>query len=273
MRKQPKYSALPPDLQADIRAFFGSYNEAIALGRELLFAAGDQAAIARECANAPIGKLTPEALYVHVSAVVELPVLLRVYEGCGRVLYGDVPGATLVKLRRDKPAMSFLCYPDFDKDPHPRLKETFVAELKRVRTHYKSYMERENPPVLHRKECFVSNEYPLRGRFESLTKAEEKAGLLDDAVTIGTVNGWNERLQQRGFAVVGHTLRKRRQVPKPDPPAAGAEPPNVEGEWLPSSDARKVLRISDCELAHRREAGDLTWRKNGRRFEYLLTQN
>ncbi len=269
LRKPPKFSALPADLQADIKAFFSSYSEATTLGRDLLFAAGDQAAIARECASSPIGKLTPEALYVHVSAVPELPVLLRVYEGCGRVLYGDVPGASLAKLRRDKPAVSFLCYPDFDEDPHPRLKETFVAELKRVRTHYKSYMDRENPPVLHRKECFVSSAYPLRDQFEALTKAEEKAGLLNDALTIGTVNGWNERLQQRGFVVVGHTLRERKATAEPQAPAP-EEPTSADGEWLPSVDARKALRISDCELAHRREAGDLTWRKSGRRFEYLI---
>ncbi len=270
LRKTPRFSALPQDLQADIRAFFGSYTGATTLGRELLFAAGDQAAIARECASSPIGKLTPEALYVHVSAVAELPVLLRVYEGCGRVLYGDVPGATLVKLRRDKPAVSFLCYPDFDEDPHPRLKETFVAELKRVRTHYKSYMDRDNPPVLHRKECFVSAEYSLRARFEALTRAEERAGLLNDPLTIGTANGWNERLRQRKFVVTGHRLRKLADDPQRPSPAASRAASNEEGEWLPSVDARKALRISDSELAHRREAGELTWRKNGRRFEYLV---
>src|SRR4051812_47949309 len=40
--------------------------------------------------------------------------ILRVYEGCGRALTGEVEGATLVKMHR-KPQVSFLVYPDFDR--------------------------------------------------------------------------------------------------------------------------------------------------------------
>ena len=103
-RRRPPLKALPPDLQADIRAFFGSYAEGAQLGRELLYSAGQQQAINEECARATVGKLTPDSLYVHVSAVSDLPVLLRAFEGCARTLLGDLPQATLVKLRRDKPA-------------------------------------------------------------------------------------------------------------------------------------------------------------------------
>lgn len=116
----------------------------------------------------------------------------------------------------------------------------------------------------------MSAEYSLRARFEALTRAEERAGLLADPLTIGTANGWNERLRQRGFVVAGHRLRKLPDELEPTLPGGGAEPSKEEGDWLPSVDARKALRISDCELAHRREAGKLAWRKNGRRFEYLV---
>jgi DNA phosphorothioation-associated putative methyltransferase len=125
-RRRPQFSALPRDLQADIKGFFGSYKNATGLGTELLFAAGQQRAVSEESAQSPVGKLLPDALYVHVDAVPELPVLLRVYEGCARTLLGDVPGATIVKLRRDKPKVSYLCYPTFEEDPHPVLSETFV---------------------------------------------------------------------------------------------------------------------------------------------------
>ena len=205
-RRQPKLSILPRDLRVDVKAFFGSYAEATRLGRELLFATGQQKAISEECAKAPVGKLTPEAIYVHVSAAQELPVLLRVYEGCGRMLLGDVEGATLIKLRRDKPKVSYLRYPAFDDDAHPALAESFVADLRALRTDHRSYAGWDNPPILHRKECFVSHAYPMRAVFSALTEAEAEAGLLADATGIGTRRAWQERLSLRGFRIEGHEL-------------------------------------------------------------------
>ena len=210
LRRQPKFGVLPSDLQVDIKHFFGSYAAATRLGRELLFGAGQQRALSEECSKASVGKLLPDALYVHVSSIVDLPVLLRVYEGCGRTLLGEVPGATLVKLRRDKPKISYLCYPDFDDDPHPRLRETFVADLKKLRTYHRDYFQSDNPPVLHRKECFVSETYPRRADFAALTAAELEAGLLSDGPEIGTARGWEERLARGGFAFSDHELVKVR---------------------------------------------------------------
>lgn len=208
LRRQPKFSILPTDLQIDIKHFFGSYAAATRLGRELLFSAGQQHALSEECSKSAVGKLLPDALYVHVSAVTDLPVLLRVYEGCARTLLGDVPGAAIVKLRRDKPKVSYLCYPDFDEAPHPMLRETFVADLRTLRTHHRDYAHTDNPPVLHRKECFVSDKYPGRASFAALTLAEVEAGLLSDAADIGTARAWQQRLSAAGFAIVGHQLVK-----------------------------------------------------------------
>ena len=117
-RRKPKFAVLPDALRFDIKAFFGSYAEATKIGRELLFSLAQQKAISEECSTSPVGKITPDALYVHVSAVQHLPVLLRVYEGCAQTLLGEVPGTTLIKLRRDKPKVSYLYYPEFDQDPH-----------------------------------------------------------------------------------------------------------------------------------------------------------
>ena len=208
LRKRPPLRVLPRDLQADIKAFFDSYDAGAKLGKELLFAAGQQKAISEECAAAPVGKLTPDSLYVHVSAVQDLPVLLRVYEGCARSLLGEIPQATLVKLRRDKPKVSYLCYPTFDDEGHPALSETFVADLRKLRTDHYHYAGRDNPPVLHRKECFVAEEYPHKAAFRALTEAEEASGLLDDAAGIGTLLYWNDRLKQRGFRVNGNGLER-----------------------------------------------------------------
>ena len=88
--KRPRFSALPEELRHDIRAFFGSYKSGCAEANTLLFSTGDHDAVDRACRAATVGKLLPDALYVHHTAVEHLPPVLRVYEGCGRQLTGTV---------------------------------------------------------------------------------------------------------------------------------------------------------------------------------------
>src|SRR3954465_1501027 len=66
-----------------------------------------------------------------------------------------------------------------------------------------------NPPVLHRKETFLPADHPLHARFARLTRQEEKHGLLDDTATIGTREGWERRLHEKGFTIRGHRLVRR----------------------------------------------------------------
>lgn len=39
-------------------------------------------------------------------------------------------------------------------------------------------------------------------------------------------------------------------------------------EWLTSAEVKKILRISDCELMHRRERGELVFQKKGNAYFY-----
>ena len=39
-------------------------------------------------------------------------------------------------------------------------------------------------------------------------------------------------------------------------------------EWLRSDDARKVLQVSTCDLAHLRQGGKITFRKAGNAYLY-----
>jgi hypothetical protein len=49
-------------------------------------------------------------------------------------------------------------------------------------------------------------EGPWRPKFERLTRQEERAGLLDETASIGTRDGWAERLRERGYTLRGHRL-------------------------------------------------------------------
>ena len=207
--------------QADVKAFFGTYVRACERADELLFSAGRTEAINAACAAATCGKLTPEALYVHTAGIDRLPPILRVYEGCARNYVGAVEGANLVKLHRLKPKVSYLSYPDFDRDPHPALAGALVVPLNSFDVKYWNYLDAANPPILHRKEEFVPPEYPGRDKFAKLTKQEEGRGLYEDTSRIGRRDGWNFVLQEKQVKLRGHQIIRTRDRLK-DPLPAGA---------------------------------------------------
>jgi DNA phosphorothioation-associated putative methyltransferase len=79
-RRRPPMSALPIGLRRDIRAFFGSYANGCRRADDRLFRAGDAGAVDDACRRSAVGKLLPNALYVHRTALEALDPLLRVYE-------------------------------------------------------------------------------------------------------------------------------------------------------------------------------------------------
>jgi len=207
--KRPKLSELPRDIQLDLRAFFTSYQTACELADTLLFSVGDMSNIDRLCRTSPIGKQTPSALYVHISALHHLPTELRLYEGCARGYIGAVEGANLVKLHRNEPQVSYLSYPDFEDDAHPALASALVVPLQTFRIEVRNYTSSRNPPILHRKEEFVATDHPLHEKFARLTAQEERFGLYADTARIGTREGWEETLARAGVALRGHRVVRR----------------------------------------------------------------
>jgi DNA phosphorothioation-associated putative methyltransferase len=203
---RPSFSQLPPELQYDVRDFFGSYKAATEEADRLLYSAGSTAAVEISIRAATVGKLTQEALYVHVSALPLLPPVLRVYEGCGRALAGTVGGANILKLHRQKPQVSYLEYPAFERDPHPALATVVVARLGKLDLSFRDFRDSPNPPVLHRKETFVAPDHPGKAKFERLTAQEQRAGLLDTSTAIGTRGGWEAVLEVAGYETAGHRL-------------------------------------------------------------------
>jgi len=204
--KRPKFSRLNQSLKRDIKSFFGSYNKACSMADLLLFRAGDPEAIDDACKESQIGKLLPNALYVHRDALTSLEPQLRIYEGCARNYIGEIDDANIIKIHRHSGKVSYLCYPDFDKDPHPSLKRSFKVNMRNLDINCYDYSESANPPILHRKETFLESTDSRFERFSKLTRQEERNGLLDDTSTIGTRNGWQTRLAEFNFKLRGHRL-------------------------------------------------------------------
>lgn len=162
--------------------------------------------IVSSCKNSSVGKHLPNALYVHAQAIPYLDPILKDYERQGRNLVADTSHATIIKFGIDKPKISYLYYPDFDKDPHPQLQQSIVVDLVEEQVSVRQYHNSHNPPILHRKETFVTPDYPLYQAFAELTKQEVALGLLDNSRHIGTLQEWTRLLLQQGLSFQDHNL-------------------------------------------------------------------
>jgi DNA phosphorothioation-associated putative methyltransferase len=205
-RKIPALKNLSLSLKNDMKIFFGNYKDARERGKELLFQAGNPELIASACRKSKIGKLLPEDLYIHKEYVDHLSPILRVYVGCGNAFIGDIEEANIIKIHMNSGKISYLEYEDFDGNPHPRLLKTTTVMFKELRMKEIDFSERENPPILHRKETLVAEDYPHYEKFKKLTEDEEKAGLLDHASGIGFRLNWEKRLQEMGYTFSDHDL-------------------------------------------------------------------
>ncbi|WP_369211165.1 DNA phosphorothioation-associated putative methyltransferase [Streptomyces flavofungini] len=200
------FTSLPLTVQLDIRAFFSSYKEACQRADRLLLKLRDDTYVRGAMNASAVGKLTPTALYVHLRAVEQMPTVLRLYEHCAAVAAGRPKAWTVLKLCHRGRAVSWLDYPDFDRDPHPRLLTSYQVDLTTFETFHHFYGSRENRPLLHRKHEFLHPADPDAAKYRRLTEAEVRAGLYAHPHLIGTENGWESELARCGRALRGHRL-------------------------------------------------------------------
>lgn len=197
---------LSSSMKADIKAFFGSYEEACEVADRLLFKIGESGIIKQACHHSKIGKLLPAALYVHISALNEIDPKLRLYEGCASRNIGGMEDANIIKFHTDKPCISYLYYPEFESIAHPALQWSMLIDLRDLSLRFRDYSQQENPPILHRKETFLSQNHRLYSKFAKFTKSEEKAGLYSETKTIGNQRGWEKRLQSCDVQIKNHRV-------------------------------------------------------------------
>ena len=207
---RPLFGQLPMEVRRDVKSLFSTYRSACEQADVALLAVGDMTRVQRAAQRSPVGKVTPSAIYVHESALDSLPPLLRLYEGCARRYIGRVEEANLVKLHTTEPMISYLSYPEFESDLHPALAHSLTVHLQTFRLRERDYRSSRNPPILHRKETFITPDYPLQAKFARLTRLEEAKGLFEDTTRIGTREGWNQQLRDKQVTLRGHRVVRDR---------------------------------------------------------------
>jgi DNA phosphorothioation-associated putative methyltransferase len=191
--------------QADIHAFFESYKEACHRADRLLLKLRDDTYLRNVMRNS-VGKMTPTAIYVHRRAVENMPVLLKLYEHCGAIAVGRPGHWDLVKLSHEGRSVSWLGYPEFDRDPHPRLAWSYSVDMRTLEGLYRAYHDSGNRPLLHRKHEFLEPNDPDVPKYQRLTEQEVRAGLYSQPHLIGNERGWEATLNSAGVRLQGHRL-------------------------------------------------------------------
>ncbi len=163
--KRKPYTQLPDELQRDVKAFFGNYNNALTIAKELLYSVADtelitETSIAAQQILPASHLLENHSLTFHKDFIELLPALLRVYVECAVQLYGELEDIQLIKIHFHSGKVSFMGYDDFDNSPLPLLKERIKVKLAQQQVDYFDYVGEYTPQPLYFKSNYITETYP-----------------------------------------------------------------------------------------------------------------
>jgi hypothetical protein len=108
--------------------------------------------------------------------------------------------------RMEAQHLGLLSYADFFACPFPPLRQSVRVDLSSGAVVQRSYVESQNPLILHRKEQLLVANDPHTEEWTALTAALEAQGLFRDSHLIGRRIAWDRRLAAAGVRVEGHVL-------------------------------------------------------------------
>jgi DNA phosphorothioation-associated putative methyltransferase len=163
--KRKPYIQLPDQLQRDVKAFFGNYNTAIEISRELLYSISNTELIIENALKAheilPASVLLDNhSLIFHKNYIELLPALLRVYVGCGNQLFGDLDEIQLIKIHFHSGKVSFMEYENFDNSPLPLLKGRAKVKLAQQAIDFFDASDDYASQPLYFKSHYLTDDYP-----------------------------------------------------------------------------------------------------------------
>lgn len=147
-----------------------------------------------------IGKRLPQAVYLHKSALGEISTELSIFAvKLARIFKLDETEWDVVKFYRKDFKVSYLAYPTFLEYPYPPLKSSVVINLLSRKSSKSSYEASANPPILHRREAFVSKNAPDYDNYLSFTTEGQGIGLYENTQRIGFQNNWHLLIKRKGY--------------------------------------------------------------------------
>lgn len=209
---RPQAKELNLTLKEDIKALFGGYQQVCSIADLMLASLRDLKKLSNLSTHLSVGKKFKNSFIIHISVLESLPTLLRLYEGCASQTIGRLEKANVIKFSFRQAKISYLYYPDFDRDPHPILQTCMEIDLRSLQVHYRDYYDEENPPILHEKDRLVSPKYPNYEKFARLTQQERDWGLLDDLKKISHLKEWSNCLNAHCAMIKNYKLYWRKDA-------------------------------------------------------------
>jgi len=146
------------------------------------------------------GKQLPTAIYLHRSAIEEVlaePLLKLVFDNINQLNITEP--WNLLKLYKRDFKITLLNYPDFDAYAYPALHTSITIDIEEQTKRKANYQKSDNPPILHRKETFVLEDYPLIETFKAITAEGEGIELYKNTKTIGFKQQWQKLIKRKGY--------------------------------------------------------------------------
>ncbi|MDE0242551.1 MAG: hypothetical protein OXQ84_20545 [bacterium] len=145
------------------------------------------------------GKHVGATSYFHLDLVRTRPAIAETLHAIWRRYAGAaLPDYNVLKLQPPS-RVSFLTYDDF-ASPFPVLVRSLAIDLAACAARHTDYRDRDNPPILHRKELLLPADHPLAAPAAALTVRLEARSAFADPRRIGTVDGWSRALADVGLA-------------------------------------------------------------------------
>ena len=155
------------------------------------------------------GKRVHQHTYIHVSLLDEQNDALRILVDKARRRAGiDRESYNVIRFSHVSNEIGLLSYPQFFEDPFPSLEISYLVDLSTKRVTRTDFSSRDNPPILHRKELFLSPDHPCREKFAQLTAALVERGVFAESRRIGFRRFWEEKLSADGVKVVDHVVKE-----------------------------------------------------------------
>jgi len=216
------YRHLDVTLQRDIKSHFGDYQRAQAVAQGYLLDIADSASLEAACAAASAKGLghyvSSDYLQLHSSLIERLPALLRIYIGCGSVLYGDLDDVDLVKIHVRSSKVTFMKFDDFEGLPLPRMLERIKVTLRSQEISFFLYGSSYEPPLLYYKSRFINEDFPKYAEQLAFDEALSDLALFDSDTYGPSEQELQAELSIRRLEVREYGLRRATSLPGLDEP-------------------------------------------------------
>jgi DNA phosphorothioation-associated putative methyltransferase len=182
-KRRTPMNKLSPGLRRDIKAFFLSYSEACNEARDLLFAVGDSMELEIAVESLNFGHYDEDEghFLFHRSLLDELPAILRVYVGCGGMLYGDLSDIDVFKIHIASGKLTLQTYKGFDRLNLPEMQARIKIDLRRQFIQVFEGQENKTQ-LLYYKERLISKDSLLRAKAEAFSRKLDRLGLNEEQV-------------------------------------------------------------------------------------------